>query len=40
MAQFREAFVAKRRPSYIEIGHPKTEHIKGKWEHENIYTTN
>jgi hypothetical protein len=45
MAQFREqlikeATITKRTPSYIEIGHPRTRHIKGKWEskHVTLYT--
>jgi len=36
----KEAVLAKRQPSYIEIGHPKIRHIKGKWEskHVELYT--
>jgi len=32
----KEAVLAKRKPSYVEVGHPRTTHIKGKWESNNI----
>jgi len=41
MAQFREqlikeAVLAKRKLSYLEVGHPRTRHIKGKWESKHV----
>jgi len=41
MAQFREQLIkeevlAKRKLDYVEVGHPRTRHIKGKWEHPHI----
>jgi len=32
----KEAVLTRRQPSYIEIGHPRTRHIKGKWESKHV----